>query len=382
MNWRKLYLGAAITLANTVILFVLLNLLLWPVSRAYNARHPNKVHPDNPIAQFGIEPYLKAYRGWSEADVREVVREHWLELKWEYDPVTQFRLAPTHVRFMNVEPAGYRLVANQGPWPPDPKARNIFVFGGSTAFGSGLGDAATVPSQMQQAGDALHPAPPVHFYNFAVPGHTSTLEALRFAALLRKGFVPTDAVFIDGLNDCFFAGKTFFEILSGLGLSNQAEPCPSLCSLPLIGMSLAALKSLAPQPPPNPDDLWTNQQVKDVVLKRWNENRKFIDTLAAAYGVKTFFVWQPIPFYKYDRRYQVFGNHNPAGLPHRAMVSVYPAVEDLAKRGRMGSNFLFLGAMQTARHENLYVDLVHYTAPFSHEIAERIVGFLRAHQVF
>jgi hypothetical protein len=59
----------------------------------------------------------------------------------------------------------------------------------------------TIASYIQQAA-AQSAGDAIRVYNFGRPGYTSTQEMLLYLWLLRSGFVPTIAVFIDGLNEC------------------------------------------------------------------------------------------------------------------------------------------------------------------------------------
>jgi len=54
-------------------------------------------------------------------------------------------------------------------------------------------------------------------------------------------------------------------------------------------------------------------------------------------------------------------------------------MENLRAQGKLGSNVLWLADMQQDKHENLYVDAVHYTAAFSQAIAGQICGFMGKH---
>ena len=51
---------------------------------------------------------------------------------------------------MNIHATGFRLIGrDQGPWPIDPKALNVFFFGGSTTLGLAAADDATFAALAQ-----------------------------------------------------------------------------------------------------------------------------------------------------------------------------------------------------------------------------------------
>ncbi len=118
----------------------------------------------------------------------------------EYEWPTQFKEAPFHGRYVNVDPSGFRASTPQGPWPPDPANFNIFLFGGSTTFGYGLSDDETLSSAIQHLLSRTS-ARPVFAYNFGRGSYFSTQELMLYYRLLASGSVPQVVVFVDGLND-------------------------------------------------------------------------------------------------------------------------------------------------------------------------------------
>jgi hypothetical protein len=130
-------------------------------------------------------------------------------------------------------------------------------------------------------------------------------------------------------------------------------------------------KASAPEPAtaaPKYDD----PTVLNGVVERWLANKRMIESVAAAYGVRAIFVWQPMPLYKYDLRYHFFLHNNKAFGGFVRAGYGYRFMANLEAQGKLGSDVLWLADMQENKHENLYVDSVHYTAAFSKEIAGKI----------
>lgn len=65
-------------------------------------------------------------------------------------------------------------------------------------------DAETIPAYLQPMLREQTATRPVNVYNFAAGAHFCTRRVTYFQNLLRSGFVPDFAVFIDGLNDFVF----------------------------------------------------------------------------------------------------------------------------------------------------------------------------------
>ena len=76
---------------------------------------------------------------WTEEQAKDFCAER-LEFHFVYEPYTQLKAPVMTGWFISVSEHGFRLIKDQRPWPPVSAAFNVFVFGGSTAFGSGVTD--------------------------------------------------------------------------------------------------------------------------------------------------------------------------------------------------------------------------------------------------
>lgn len=355
---------------NTLLVLVLLNLVLVLVS--LTKRPP--AEPD-PLSKYGGDALQKAYPGWRKEDVRTLIQET-SHRQAKYEPFTESGERPFRGKYVNVDAAGFRLSKDQAPWPPKPQAMNVFVFGGSTTFGYGLPDDQTIVSYLGECALANGPGGRPAVYNFGREGYFSSQELILFQQLLRAGFVPQVAVFIDGMNDFFsadgqptFADK-FRRLMDGkLGSSNP------LNKLPMI-QAFHRLRAYWTRRPPQ-KAVWnrTDPELLEGVVNRWLINKKMIELTAAGFGVRPIFVWQPVPTYKYDLNYHFLSSGSPvSGYP--PALSGYALMDGARTDGKLGPNVLWLADRQQDKHENLYVDAVHYTADFSKEIAGQICGAL------
>ena len=287
------YSAAANALLGSVIVFTLLNavLYLFPAFRAETA-------VETPIAFFGADRLLPAYPGWSRSDLIQLHEES--RVVFEYQPIVQFRVKPITGTFVNATPQGFRVNARQAPWPPSPDAFNVFVFGGSTTFGWLLADRDTIVSQLQDRVADAGCRRPVAVYNFGQPSYISTQEALFFQSLVMAGTAPDLAVFVDGFNDFFFGGEmSFTPVLRGMmddsDLHHRLGP---LTRLPAYQFARRARARLLYRPPVM--KLAAEQQLHERVIAQWLRNKQFIEEIGRGHAVKTAFVWQPVPVFKYD----------------------------------------------------------------------------------
>ena len=362
------YRVAAFGLFNSVLLILLLNALLYLVSLT---KRPSIAA--DPLSRYGGDALQKAYPGWKKEDVRTVIRETYR--RSEYEPFTGFRESPFRGRFVNIDAAGFRYSKDQAPWPPRAEATNIFVFGGSTTFGVGLPDDETITSYLQECVQTNHAASPIAVYNFGRPSYFSSQELILFEDLLRAGFIPQVAVFIDGLNDFIFAdGQPDHADSLRRFMDGTADVSP-LENVPMV-KAAHWVSDHWTKPHPNQATDYADPVLLEEVSERWLTNKKMIESIASGFGVRPIFVWQPVPMYKYDLRYDFLKVSKSFYRHYSRPEYGYPVMESLQAQGKLGGNILWLADMQENKRENLYVDSLHYSSAFSKEIAGKICNFL------
>jgi hypothetical protein len=372
---RTWYRVAAYGVFNTILFLILLNLVLYLISLT---RRP-PAEPD-PLSRYGGDALQKAYPGWRAEDVRTLVNET-AHRRPSWEPFTGFRERTFRGKYVNVDAAGFRVSKDQAPWPPDPQRMNVFVFGGSTTFGYGLPDDETIVSYLGECTPANSVRGRLAVYNFGREGYLSTQELILFQQLIKAGFVPQAAVFIDGINDFFLSDgqPSFAEGFRRFMDGQLGAPANPLDQLMMIKAFHRLRDWLKPQAKPQPQkQAWNNADpaVLDGVVKRWLINKKMIEVTADAFGVRPVFVWQPVPGYKYDLHYHFLSTGSAPMGGYPPTLAGYGLVDNLQAQGKLGVNVLWLGDMQQDKHENLYVDAVHYNASFSREIAGRICEFM------
>ena len=371
------YRFAAIVFLNFLIFFVLANVACSLYMGYGKPRF-------GPLSVYPLSLTMKAYPGWSEKDVEELLRETYYDARPRYDVITQVRERATSGRYVNVDPAGFRKVRDQGPWPPDRSAVNIFVFGGSTTFGYGVPDSQTIASNLQ---DLVYSSKPtIHVYNFGRAAYTSTQEMLLYLSLVRSGYIPNVAIFIDGLNDCstwqedgWFYGEL---IAKQIDLSDWGKAFSLLADLPLVKLA----KAFAGAAPSKQGAQISPKDAASFVIANYQENQRIIRSLCSLYGSKPVFVWQPIASYKYDLSHHFmagdkkYGYFKNMGGAERA-VATYEQVERLAASHAFGDDFAFMAEIAEDQDRNRYVDVAHYNGEFSAIIATHILGFLKVQRL-
>ena len=378
----RIYQVSALMILTTVLLFVLLNLAclftrpLW--------RHSEEVAPTR---FYSAEEIAKLYGTLDGDEFVRLMEETWSR-PVVYESYTHFKEDAFVGRYVNVHTNGFRLSRNQGPWPPERTRFNIFVFGGSTTFGYGVPDGETIPSALQEIlSKALNTD--VRVYNFGRAFYQSIQERILFEQLLLAGAVPHLALFVDGLNDMFFAegepysAKVTAQLMGGKLLREHRYDL--LRSLPVIeafdavagrrpaNAPLGENHPIDPRQPPT-DEF---KSLLDAACQRYLNNKELIERIATAYGVKSCFIWQPVPTYKYDLNYHLFRGE---GISWRSRPG-YERMAELIRIKPAGTNFLWCADMQQGFQEPLYVDAVHYSPKMCDLVARQIAKLLLERQL-
>jgi hypothetical protein len=297
-------------------------------------------------------------------------------------------VAATTGRYYNVSEHGFRLVKNQGPWPLDDSAFNVFVFGASDTFGTGVTDEQTIPSYLQDSLASGNQGRSF-VYNFGSPGYFTTQQRILFENLALAGITPDLAVFINGLSEFInpegepLQSDTFRELVAA---SNEEpkwhEPYgDALRQLPMnrlanrINWQLKRWTGRGPnltqEEEPSSDELVVTEMVN-----RWLTNKKFVEGIADAVNVRTLFVVQPVLAYKYDLSLSPFVDDRTI---ERIQVhkAGYTLMDELLPTLDLDNEFLWLADIQADKKQNLYVDRGHYLPEFSQEIAALIYREIR-----
>ena len=120
----------------------------------------------------------------------------------EYNPFLGWNVGPFKGNYVTTD-----LQLGRKTWHPDGNQHReipiIFFFGGSAAWGFGVRNDYTIPSEFAKM---LH----AHGYNYTVfnygePGYTFKQGVMHLILLLREGRRPTYVIFYDGFNEIYAA---------------------------------------------------------------------------------------------------------------------------------------------------------------------------------
>ena len=317
---------------------------------------------------------LKVYPGLSEPELAELIKES-RSVAQGYAPYVQFRELPFHGKYVNVDPRGFRVIDGSEKWPIDRNSFNIFIFGGSTAFGYLVADDQTIAGCLKLLlKDAGYQN--INVYNFGRCSYMSSQEGILLQQLIVSGNVPNLAIFLDGLND-FAHYKSLPAFTEELTRFMEEGDIPVwrkiIRELPVTKVFIKPRESEKEHPP--------SAQVIPEVISRYKTNKDIIEALCGKFGIKTMFVWQPVAVYKYDQDYNIFNKFDYIGfLPY--VKFGYEAMAKEYHAGVLGANFLWLADMQESLKEPLYADALHYSAKMSKLIADQIYQPLFRNKIY
>lgn len=329
------------------------------------------------VREQGWSALAAAYPGWAESDLRQLLAES----SWTYDfeAFTQLRIRAKTGRFVNIDVAGFRHVANQAPWPPRPDAFNVFMYGGSNMLGSGLPDNQTIPSMLQDMLKRIRKD--VAVYNFGRSYYYSSQERALFERHILQGNTPDLAVFLDGLNEFVYPDDepqwsgALRNMISTRHLA-MVDPVRGLGAMLAWFVRTARKRILAP--PSRPVQSGSRRDGgAEAIVDRWLLNRRLTEALAREVGTRTLFAWQPVPTFGYDLALHGFVKKLDGFGPFNSSAAGYECMSRLHAAGNLDPAVLWLADMQERATGNLYVDNVHYNAAFSAAIAGRIFDALR-----
>ena len=364
----KIYKTVSLILLNTLLLFIFLNLFLQLLIIIFEDKVPKG------SMRFGMETLKEVYPNLSEKDILTLGHELWYNQEFKYEPYTQFIRKAKKGEFLNIHEEGFRYIQDQCSYPINKSNYNIFLFGGSTAFGYGVGDKDTIASRIQHRLRNNYNFTSVCVYNFGMGAYFSIQEGILLQNLIRKNQIPDMGIYIDLLNDYNVPDSQpkFTSQLSDY-IAGKNKVINALSELPITRIGVYLLFSTDRR-------LIKGEKELIEITKTYFINKKIIESVSEGFGIKTYFVVQPIPLYNYN-------------LSNHIIYNKYPHTLDISMNGKLGykilreqydkldfnnrKNIIWLADMQENKSENLYVDSDHYTPAFSDEIAGEIVKSIK-----
>jgi len=274
----------------------------------------------------------------------------------KFQPYYHWRRGAFVGEFTNVSSEGIRLTVKE---KVSSGANKLFMFGGSTLWGTGSPDRYTIPSELQALLGSEYDV-----YNFGETGYVSTQELNYLLHRLALGDIPDTVIFYDGVNDGY-AGAYSPSIPRDPQKLREERKIQNgtLADLFSIFMKSNYYKFFFMADSQRNWDLQVENKIElnsALVIEMYEAHIKQVKALSKEYGFQALFFWQPNLF-SLNRNMNEFEratikNASPV------LVKSQKAVYEVAKArlsGREEEKIYFLGDIFDAVAEPVYIDWIH-----------------------
>lgn len=284
-----MYRGVAVLFMNTLALFLGLELVAIAVTRLGIFPSPWEVV----LAKSQESPYY-AEQQWAGAYWEEAERAE----SYRYRPYVVWGHRPFSGETIHISEEGIR---NTPGADCRPGSYTVFAFGGSSMWGWGSPDWATIPAYLQAGLEVIVPGS-VCVANFGEDGFVSTRSLMMLITQLQSGTVPDAVIFYDGVNEVYAANESgrpgVHSGLAPIAAEFEAPEHPfvgwvrtsrqySLYEQLFLAPSVGEAPGAAAIPGSDADDLAV------AVAQRYLGNYRIAGALARDYGFEYYFFWQP-----------------------------------------------------------------------------------------
>jgi lysophospholipase L1-like esterase len=306
------------------------------------------------------------YDGFADRD------EFWREQRKakrgaNFQPYYHWRRGEFVGKFTNTSPEGVRRTI-KGDIASD--ASKVFMFGGSTLWGTGSPDKDTIPSKLQAMLGSDY-----DIYNFGETGYVSAQELNYLLHRLSVGDIPDVVIFYDGVNDGY-AGAYSPSIPRDPQKLREERKIKSGTMKDLVSLFMKSnyyeffFKA-------DGQKNWDKQVEEKIesnsisVVNMYEAHIQQVKALSKEYGFRAVFFWQP-NLYSLNRNENEFESAIiDASSP--VLMNSQKAVYEAARArlsGRDDEGIYFLGDVFDEIDDPIYIDWMHI-GPNGNEIIAR-----------
>ncbi len=314
--------------------------------------------------------------------VREYFKEHVASSVARWESYVYWRCTPFKGRYVNVNEQGLRRTVNHAPTgqQASPPLR-IFMFGGSTLWGTGTPDEYTISSLLS---GLLHDK---GFYvevtNFGALGYVSTQGVIALIRQLQSGNVPDVVIFYDGFNDVWAgyqigqAGLPLNEVnrrkeFNLLNAQQTNFPAAVLFHHTLPGINRLRKTGLfKARRDPKLKDRTRPIELSEKIVEVYANNVRVVEALGKEYGFKTAFYWQPTIADKkwltdYEKR------EKDIFMPMNSFFETTYGIMNEAAQLNANAVFHNISKIFAENKEPLFIDCVHVVDRGNRILAEKM----------
>jgi len=376
LRFRRFFAYLGYSLVAAILAISLLEFGAFLVLSAYH-----RLRPD---ADGFFADASPAYAGYPWApDFWKEETSRWKLARGSYEPFLIWRVAPWHGKYVNTDDTPYGMRRRTiNPTNCEPSSRSdVWVFGGSTVFGTGVPDWATLPSLLSRELNS-HARGCVVVTNFGNEGYVSNQEVILLMEQLKAGHRPNIVVFYDGVNDSY-AGvvspgiPTAHVSLANIkarvegSLAGRLDFLRNSNALQVARMAAHSLGRSASAASPEAREI---QAKAAATLDNYEANLRIVRALGQAYGFRIFCFWQPAfvyghkPLAPFELR---IADNDSLKQSFQDMGVVYQQAE---RRAAKDGTFIFLGSLFDSTNEAIYLDRWMHLSPVGNEIVAQSIA--------
>jgi len=305
-----------------------------------------------------------------------------------YVPFRVWSVTNWHGKYVNNDESAtgiWRRTINPMPDKCKTSAVRIWTFGGSTMYGTGVPDWATLPSYLSRDLNAASPNC-VQVSNFGVEGYLTNQELILLMEQLKAGGHPDMVIFYDGLNDAGAAGPSsgppkphfYIEMIKARVEGSLRGRLDFIHETYTFHVAKAIQAFFSRQH--SSRSVLNELHTKAVAtLDNYEANLRVVKALAKAYNFRVYCFWQPSLYYgqkplvPFERQLPEIANRDPWAL---ITTAVYQEAE---ARAATTGGFVFLGGLFDSVKDPIYIDQGHL-GPRGNELAAQAVAqYIQAH---
>jgi lysophospholipase L1-like esterase len=335
--------------------------------------------------------YAWAAEFWKEEQARRKVH------LGRYVPFLIWGVTEWHGKYVNADstPLGTlrRTVEPDNARCAGKPITTIWMFGGSTLFGSGVPDFATLASYL--ARDLNSKGPNCYeVSNWGAEGYDTNQEIILLEKQLKAGRHPDIAIFYDGVNDSYVgmfapgfpeAHWDYAAIQARVEgtLAGKLEFLRNSYALRLVREMMVQHSGSRAQGAAIAESELRSKA--EAVLDNYEANLRLARTLGAAYGFRVECFWQPSLAFgrkrlaSYEEQLVRLDENSPEGSAFPPMGAAY---EEAERRAARNGDFNFLGNILDSMSEPLYLDRWMHLGPRGNEIvADNLATYVEAKDI-
>jgi lysophospholipase L1-like esterase len=376
---RQLFVWVGAFFVGALGVLLTLELVFWGLWSLAVSLHPDPLRPESSPAYAGAV--------W----VPDLYREQSLRLAspYVYAPFTITGITPWHGKYFNNDEhttGVWRRTDNTDDSRCKDRTRfEVWIFGGSTVYGTGVPDSATLPSFLsRELNSQLREC--VEVENFGNESYVTTQELILLSQQLKRGSKPDIVVFYDGFNDAHIgmraadpAGthyglETIKERVEG-SLRGRIDFVHRSYTVRFIGAvrQFFGRKSISES-----ESDWPARASS--VVNLYEANHNMANALGQSYHFKFYGFWQPMLFFghkhlvPFEAQIARVDSANNRRLDPRPIIAAY---QEAATRS--SNTFAFLGDVFDSVSDPIYIDEAHLGPHGNELVARAIAKYIESH---